>query len=78
MTDTPTTPRWRLVDDWYWIVNHAWSMRLMVLAFILSGAEVGVQVFASKHEGDPLFAALVALLTGAAFVARLFAQDRDA
>jgi hypothetical protein len=69
-------PSW-LVDDWHWAVNHAWSMRLIMLAFVLSGAEVALPLFTdTTNIPRPLFASILAVVTGGAFVARLFAQKR--
>lgn len=63
------------VDNWRQVLRHAWSLRLSILATVLSGAEIVVQVFLS----DPpipkgLFAVLAMLVTIASGVARLFAQ----
>jgi hypothetical protein len=64
--------------DWHWIVNHAWSTRFIVLAFLLSGVEVALPYFVDKTPMDPrVFAIAVGLVTGAAFVARLVAQDYE-
>ncbi|MCK2057175.1 hypothetical protein [Methylobacterium sp. 37f] len=65
----------RLVDNWRRVVRNAWSLRLSILATVLSGAEIVVQVFLS----DPpipkgIFAVLAMLVTIASGVARLFAQ----
>lgn len=65
----------RLIDNWRIVLRHAWSIRLMALAALLSGAEVAlpfVEPWLPIHEG---FLALAAgLTTAAAFVARLVAQ----
>lgn len=70
----------RLVDDWQWIVGKAWSVRLIVIAALLSGLEVGLSVVTSYSIdlGIPtgVFAALSGLVTLAAFVARFVAQKR--
>jgi hypothetical protein len=67
----------RLHDDWAWIISHAWSVRFMFLAFLLSGVEAGLTIFASKPPINPIvFASLTAIISGAAFVARLVAQKR--
>ena len=63
----------RLYDNWRQIVRRAWSIRLMLLAGVLSAVEVALPFF----DGDiprGTFAALSGLATGAAFVARLVAQ----
>lgn len=67
----------KLVSDWRRVLKRAWSIRLLVLAGILSGLEV---IFSLPDIADRLdwpqgiFAALSGLTTAAAFVARLVAQ----
>jgi hypothetical protein len=63
----------RLVDDWKKVVKKAWSIRLMILAGILSGIEVVVPFFAESIPLN-LFAGLSFLAVSCAFVARLVAQ----
>lgn len=66
-----------LVEDWHWIVNHSWSMRFIVLAFVLTCAEAAIPLFTdTTNIPRPLFALVLAVVTGSAFVARLFAQKR--
>ena len=66
-----------LVSNWRRVLKRAWSIRLMILAGILSGLEV---IFSLPDIADRLdwpqgiFAALSGLTTAAAFVARLLAQ----
>ncbi len=71
----------KLVDEWQWIARKAWSVRLLALAAILSGAEVTIQVmtgFAVKPPMPPgIFAVLSGLVTVAALIARFVAQTRD-
>ena len=55
------------------VLRKAWSVRLMVLAFLLTVAEVVLPFFAADLPHG-LFAALSALAVGGAFVARLVAQ----
>jgi hypothetical protein len=61
--------------DWKEILRKAWSVRLIALAFLLTGVETAFGVF-----GQPsfvpvgLFAALSGVTSAAAFVARLYAQ----
>ena len=70
--------RLKLHDDWHWIVNHAWSMRFTALAFLLSGAEVALPYFADKTPVEPgVFALTIGVVTGAAFVARIVAQEHE-
>lgn len=61
--------------DWKKIITKAWSIRLIGLAFVLTGVEVFLAIY-----GPPLwlplgvFAALSSLTTAGAFAARLYAQ----
>lgn len=67
--------RFALVDDWRKVLRKAWSLRLIALAGVLSGAEIALPLLdgvLSMPRG--LFAALSALATGGAFVSRLVAQ----
>lgn len=68
-----------LKADWRRVLRHAWSVRLMILAALLSGAEVAISVVTAFEIIPPflpagLFAALAGLVTVAAFVARVLAQ----
>ena len=62
-----------LKEDWKNILRKAWSIRFMLLAGLLSGIEVVFPLFVDAFPRG-LFAALSALFTGAAFVARILAQ----
>lgn len=70
-----------LHEDWCWILKRAWSVRLMVLAAILSGLEVMLSVLSAYQVKLPIapgtFAALSGVVTIAAFVARFIVQDHD-
>lgn len=63
----------KLYDNWRDILRKAWSIRLMVIAAILSGIEVILPFF---NESIPknVFAALSFTFVAAAFIARLVAQ----
>lgn len=63
----------KLYDNWKEIVQKAWSIRFIVIAGILTGAEVVLPFF---NESIPrnLFASLSFAFVSAAFVARLVAQ----
>lgn len=63
----------RLADDWKVILRRAWSVRLMLLAALLSGAEFALPYFGDKVPPG-VFAALGFVVTGAALVARFIAQ----
>ena len=62
-----------LYPNWREILRKAWSVRLMVLAALLSGVEVVVPLFADTLPHG-VFATLSGLSVSAAFVARLVAQ----
>lgn len=74
-----------LVANWRRVLKRAWSIRLMILAGVLSGVEVILSLpdIADRLDWPQgLFAAASGLVTAAAFVARLLAQtgvsDEDA
>lgn len=67
----------RLVPDWRRVLKRAWSIRLLILAGILSGVEVvlsipDIQLWLDFPPG--IFAGLSFLATAGAFVARILAQ----
>jgi hypothetical protein len=63
----------KLLSNWQDVIKRAWSMRLMLLAAILSGVEV-VLPFFSEAIPRGVFAVLSGVTVAAAFVARLVAQ----
>ena len=65
----------RLIDDWKKVLRYGWSIRLIVLAGLLSGAEVVLPMFGDVLPRK-LFAALMFSVTVAAFIARLTAQPK--
>ena len=71
-----------LVSDWKVIALKAWSMRLILLAGLLSGLEVAMPAIADFFEPLDLipqgtFALLAALVSAGAGVARIVAQPRS-
>lgn len=65
----------KLVYGWRKIVRRAWSIRLMIAAAALSGAEIALPLLDGVLPiPRGLFAALSGLATGGAFLARLIAQ----
>ena len=65
-----------LVSNWRRVLHHAWSIRLVVAAGILSGAEIAlplIQDLLPIPRG--VFAGLSFLATAGAFVARFVAQQ---
>lgn len=62
-----------LKDDWRDVVKKAWSVKFMVLAFILTMVEVMLPFF--DNDIPPrMFAVLSGLAVAGAFVSRLVAQ----
>ncbi len=59
--------------DWKDVVRKAWSIRMILLAAVLSAAEYIIPLFADAMPRG-LFAGLSGLAIGGAFVARLMAQ----
>lgn len=69
--------RSRLRRDWKKIVRHAWSVRLLALAGVLSGVETAVPFLQGYIPVSPgTFAILSALATCAALIARIVAQKQ--
>lgn len=62
-----------LLPDWQRILRKAWSIRLMILAGLLSAAEAVLPFFADDLPRG-LFAGLSGVTIMAAFIARLMAQ----
>ncbi|WP_103223657.1 DUF7940 domain-containing protein [Roseibium marinum] len=63
----------KLTADWRRVLKRAWSVRLMVFAALLSGAETALPFLGNSIEPGRL-AGLSALATAGAFVARILAQ----
>lgn len=63
----------KLLPDWRDVLRRAWSVRLMILAGLLSGVEVILPYFAESLPRG-LFAGLSILVIAGAFVARILAQ----
>ena len=63
-----------LVSNWRDVLREAWSIRLIILAGLLSGIEVILPFIGALPIPDGAFAALSLMTTFAAFVARILAQ----
>ena len=65
-----------LIPNWRAVLTKAWSVRLMILAAVLSGVEVALSFLDPEALGiNPgRFAALAGLASAAALVARIWAQ----
>lgn len=65
----------KLVPNWRAVLRHAWSVRLALLAAVLSGLEVALPYLAPYLPiPDRLFAVLAGLTAGSALFARFLAQ----
>ena len=65
----------RLTANWRAVMAHAWSVRLMLLAALLSGLEVALPLIHGFFPLDPgVFALLSFFATAGAFIARFVAQ----
>ena len=62
-----------LLADWKAIVRRAWSIRLMLLAGLLTGCEAVLPLFVADLPRH-VFSALSVAVIAAAMVARLVAQ----
>lgn len=68
-----------LKTDWRHILRNAWSIRLAILAAVLSGVEVAFNVMTAfeiipRFMPGGVFAAIAGLVTVGAFFARILAQ----
>lgn len=63
----------RVLSDWRWLLRRAWSVRLALLAAVLSAIEIFVQLLAATRP-TPWFAMAAALTSLAAALARIVAQ----
>ena len=63
-----------LHPDWGAILRHAWSIRLILLAGLLTALDVAMQIWVGIGTPTVVVAVLAGVANGAAFVARLIAQ----
>ncbi len=68
----------RLLPDWKQVVRRAWSIRLMLLAGLLSGLETILPIVMEVVPWPRWIAStVISLVVGLAFVTRLMAQQDD-
>jgi hypothetical protein len=65
----------KAVANWRQVLRWAWSVRLMVLAAVLSGVEIALPYFAESFP-RLVFVGLSFLATVGAVVARFVAQEK--
>lgn len=65
----------RIVEHWRLVLKHSWSLRLIVLSWVLSGIEFALPLFMNNPPiGRGRFAALAFVVSVAAGIARFVAQ----
>lgn len=65
----------KLLPNWRSVLSRAWSVRLMLLAGLLSGGEVAMPYLEALVDLPPgVFAALSGVVTACALLARIVAQ----
>lgn len=66
----------KLLPDWKQVLQKAWSVKFMMLAAVMSGAEVVMSILEPSNTLPAgVFAALAGVVTSVALVARLMAQN---
>jgi hypothetical protein len=65
----------RLVDNWWHVAKHAWSVRLTLLTAALGGLEAALPVFSDSIPHGPFLGLTIAASLASA-VARLIEQPR--
>jgi len=65
-----------LIPDWRRVLRRAWSLRLMLLAGLLTGCEAVINVVGADFIPVPKWGRMLIILMviGGAFIARLLAQ----
>lgn len=67
----------RLIPNWRKVLRHAWSVRLIVLAGVLTGCEAILPVVPNLVQVQPgVFAALTFAVVMLALVSRFIAQQK--
>lgn len=66
----------KLLPNWRDVLHKAWSIKFMLLAAFMSWIEVVMSILQPSNTLPPgVFAALAGVVTSAALVARLLAQN---
>jgi hypothetical protein len=63
----------RLIDDWWHVLKHAWSIRFVFIAGFFSGLEVIIPMFSDKFSHGT-FAIISFLVANLAFISRIVSQ----
>lgn len=69
----------RLIPEWKRVLQRAWSIRLILLAGLLTGCEALINAVGADQIPVPAWARSIIVLAviGGAFVTRLLAQKDD-
>lgn len=66
----------KLIEHWQRVLCRAWSIRLIIMAGVLTGAEVALPLINGVIDiPRGVFAAASAVASAGAFIARLVAQQ---
>lgn len=65
----------QLVENWDQIIKKAWSVKFSILAALLGGAEVAVQLVKPAGIPDGVFAGIAAIVSMGATLARVLQQQ---
>ena len=69
----------KLASNWKRVLRHAWSVRLIVIAGILSGIEAVLPLIGAFPVSEAIQIAIAIatpIVVAAAFVARIVAQEK--
>jgi membrane protein YdbS with pleckstrin-like domain len=64
----------QMIDDWRWLWARLWSVRLSLVAGLLSAIETGMNLYATGSA--PVIVVVAMVVSLAAAVARLVAQPK--
>lgn len=71
----------KLIEEARWVWQRAWSVRLLIIAALLTGLETSIQIAIQLGYHPPVEAGIFGILAGlvsfAALIARFVAQVRD-
>lgn len=66
----------KLVENWRAVLRHAWSVRLLVIAVMMSGVEAALPLLEGVITVPPgIFAALSGFVGAGALLARVILQN---
>jgi hypothetical protein len=65
----------KLVEDWDKILTKAWSVKFAILAALMSGVEVAVQMVKPASIPDGVFAGIATMVSVMATLARVLHQQ---